>query len=190
MSTTSIFFSAFLLGIGIAIIVIYNGIVARKNAVERAWAGVITQERQKNKILPELERVVAEHKEFESQILTDITRLRSKLSELSTQDINPNQLSEVEALMSSVKSAINVTMEAYPDLKTAGLMSNLMREVAEQQENIGAAIRIFNQNVEAFNGGIEMFPNNIVNNMLNKESRILVFSDKQASEGFDYKPNF
>jgi LemA protein len=190
MSTTSIVLIVVLAIIIFGLVAIYNGIVARKNAVERAWAGVITQERQKNKILPELESVVAEHKEFESQILTDITRLRSKLSELSDNEINPANLGEVEALMSSVKSAINVTMEAYPDLKTAGLMNNLMREISEQQENIGAAIRIFNQNVEAFNGGIEMFPNNFVNNMLNKEQRILVFSDKQASEGFDYKPNF
>jgi LemA protein len=65
-----------------------------------------------------------------------------------------------------------------------------MREMTEQQENIGAAIRIFNQNVEAFNEGIEIFPNSLVNQMLNKQQRIDVFSDKQASEGFDYKPNF
>jgi LemA protein len=39
----------------ILVIVIYNGIITRMNAVERGWANVITQERQKNKILLHLE---------------------------------------------------------------------------------------------------------------------------------------
>jgi LemA protein len=190
MSTSSIVLIGILVVLVIAIVSIYNGIVSRKNAVERAWAGVITQERQKNNILPELEQVVSEHKEFESDILANITRLRSKLSDLSERKIDTQSLSEIETLMGKVQGGISVAVEAYPDLKTAGLMNNLMREIAEQQENIGAAIRIFNQNVEAFNEGIEVFPNNLVNNILNKQARILVFSDTKASEGFDYKPNF
>ena len=65
-----------------------------------------------------------------------------------------------------------------------------MREIAEQQENIGAAIRIFNQNVESFNNGIEIFPNSLVNSMLNKKSKLNTFNDTEAEAGFDYKPNF
>lgn len=190
MSTTGIVMIVLLAVFIIAVVTIYNGIVSRKNAVERAWAGVITQERQKNAILPELEQVVSEHKEFEADILKDITRLRSKISDLSEHTIDSQRLAEIETLMNKVQSGISVTIEAYPDLKTAGLMNNLMHEITEQQENIGAAIRIFNQNVEAFNAGIEVFPNNFVNSTLNKQKRILVFSDQQASKGFDYKPNF
>lgn len=189
MSMAGIIIIGLLVVVVIAAVTIYNGIVSRKNAVERGWAGVITQERQKGKILPELEKVVSEHKEFETEILTDITRLRSKLSELNESTIDPNTLGEIETLMSKVQGGINVTMEAYPDLKTADLMNNMMREIAEQEENVGAAIRIFNQNVEAFNEGIEVFPNNLVNGILNKEERILVFADQQSSKSFDYKPN-
>ncbi|WJG08603.1 LemA family protein [Aliiglaciecola sp. LCG003] len=189
MQTTTIIGLVILSVLLVGIVVIYNGIITRKNAVERAWAGVITQERQKNKILPELEKVVSQHKEFESSVLTDITRLRSKLTELNDQQIDTHGLADVESLMSSVAQGINIAVEAYPDLKTAGLMDSMMREIAEQQENVGAAIRIFNQNVEAFNAGIEVFPNNMVNGILNKQPRINVFSDVQTSQGFDYKPN-
>lgn len=167
----------------------FNGIIERKNAVERAWAGVIVQERQKNKILPELESIVKSHKEFESKILEDITRLRSGVEKLNDGEINTNMLGEVEALMTSVTKGIKVTMEAYPDLKTAGLMNNLMREISEQQENIGAALRIFNQNVEAFNSGIQVFPNALVNSWVNKESKIKTFTDSEAESGFEYKLN-
>jgi len=189
MSTAGVIFIGILVIVTIGIVTIYNGIVSRKNAVERAWAGVISQERQKTKILPELEKLVSEHKEFESTILSDITKLRSKLTNLNESTIDTSSLKEIESLMAKVQGGINVTMEAYPDLKTASLMNNMMREISEQEENVGASIRIFNQNVEAFNEGIEVFPNNLVNNILNKQARILVFADPQASQSFDYKPN-
>jgi LemA protein len=174
----------------LVVVLCYNGIISRKNAVERGWAGVITQERQKNKILPELEKVVKEHKEFEPSVLTDITRLRSGIDGLSDNAIETGKLKDIEKQAAAVIKGIQVSMEAYPDLKTSGLMEKLMREISEQQENVGAAIRIFNQNVEMFNSGIEVFPNNIVNTLLNKEKKINIFDDKEASAGFDYKPNF
>jgi LemA protein len=62
-----------------------------------------------------------------------------------------------------------------------------MREIAEQQENIGAAIRIFNQNVKDFNNGIEVFPNSLVNSLLNKKTRVTPFHDSEAEAGFEYK---
>ena len=47
----------------------------------------------------------------------------------------------------------------------------MMNEIEEQNENVGAAISIYNRNVELFNNQIQVFPHNIVNNMLlQKES--------------------
>lgn len=64
-----------------------------------------------------------------------------------------------------------------------------MREVTEQQENIGAAIRIFNQNVEAFNTGIEVFPGSLINSLFAKKTRLKTFTDSEAQAGFEYSPN-
>ncbi|PHS43791.1 MAG: hypothetical protein COB05_17775 [Marinobacter sp.] len=172
------------------VIGIYNAIINRKNAVRRAWADVMTQERQKNKILPELEKVVGQYSEFEQGLQTKITELRSMLGNLSNDTPDANKLQEVEKLSESVLSGIRVSVEAYPELKASDLFNNLMREITEQQEHIGAAIRIFNYNVEQFNNGIQNFPANMVNGVLNKESQIDTFSDSEASSGFEYKPNF
>ncbi|MGX1201163.1 LemA family protein [Marinobacter sp. MBR-105] len=171
------------------IISIYNGIINRKNAVKRAWATVLTQERQKNKIIPELEKAVEKYTTFEEGLQSKITELRSAVNELSMDQPNPGELKKIEALSEKVMHGIKVTMEAYPDLKASELFSNLMQEVTEQQEHIGAAIRIFNYNVEAFNNGIQNFPNNMVNSVLNKEKEIDTFTDSEASKGFEYTPN-
>lgn len=173
----------------IVIIAIYNAIINRANAVERAWANVITQERQKNKIIPHLEDVVKDYKEFEQGTLTKVTELRSALQGLDSGKVDTAKLEQAEAKTGELLKSLNVTVENYPELKASETYQKLMREITDQQENIGAAIRIFNQNVEDFNNGIEVFPNSLVNAMLNRKEKIKTFSDSQAEEGFEYKPN-
>ena len=95
----------------------------------------------------------------------------------------------LEQLASSLLQGLKVTVEAYPELKASDVYLKVMAEISEQQEQIAAAIRIFNQNVEDFNNGIQMFPGSLVNSFLNKKSKVETFSDSQASSGFDYKPN-
>ncbi len=180
-------FSACLICILVAI---YNGIIRRMNAAQRSWAVVITQERQKNNILPKLEEIVASSTKFESGLLTDIVALRSDVDGLSSSKIDASQLKSVESKMSNIMKGVQLTVEAYPDLKTVGLMGDIMTEISEQQENIGAAIRIYNASVEQFNNGIQVFPNNVMNQYVNKLDKLNVFDDPQASTGFDYKPNF
>ncbi|KKO45892.1 membrane protein [Arsukibacterium ikkense] len=173
--------------LAVLVVVIYNGIITRKNAVERGWANVITQERQKNKMIPHLEQVVAQFREYESGLQTQITELRSGIARLDSNNIDASQLQQVESSTQRLMQGLNIAVEAYPELKASDVFNNLMREIAEQQENIGAAIRIFNQNVEDFNNGIQVFPNALVNASLNKQSRITPFNDSEAEAGFEYK---
>lgn len=174
----------------LAVVFIYNGIISRANAAQRAWANVITQERQKNKIIPHLQLMTEQYQQFESGVQQKIAALRSALGGLSSDKMDTNKLEEVESATRNLVQGMHIAVENYPELKANEMFGKLMREIAEQQENIGAAIRIFNQNVEAFNNGIEMFPNSVVNNLLNKKTKLNTFSDNEAEAGFDYKPNF
>ena len=61
--------------------------------------------------------------------------------------------------------SLNVVVENYPELKADTLYGKMMDDIQEQNENVGAAISIFNRNVEVFNNQIEVFPNNIINTM-------------------------
>ena len=65
-----------------------------------------------------------------------------------------------------------------------------MREITNQNENVGAAITIFNRNVEHFNNTIQIFPNNLVNSMTLNKKALKPFNDKLQDSNFDYKPNF
>lgn len=187
MSDTTVFLIVAVVGIAV-LVLFYNRIVSGKNAVQRAWSDVIVQERQKLKVIPELEKIIEDHKAYESGILEKLTEMRVAVSQLASDQIDTHALKEAEAMTKSAMSGIRVAMEAYPDLKTAGLMNNLMREIADQQDNIAAAIRIFNQNVEAFNNAIETFPGSAVNGMLNKEKRQRSFDDEEAASEISFRP--
>ncbi|WP_426206469.1 LemA family protein [Pseudomonas sp. TWP3-1] len=173
----------------VAGVVIYNGIIGGYNRVQRAWSDVLVYERQKTKVLDQLQKVLADFMVFESSLLEKITGLRSAIHSLPA-GADGNALATVETASRELMGGLRVTFEAYPDLKASEAANNMMREIAEQQENVGAAITIYNRNVELFNNSIEMFPGSVVNGLFNKKTPVVPFSDTEASQGFSYTPNF
>ncbi|MEB5526693.1 LemA family protein [Vibrio cholerae] len=173
------------------IVIIHNGIINRYNRVKQAWSDVVATERQKLNILPKLEELLQGHNVYEKSLLTEVTQLRSALVKLSQSDeVDTKLLTEVRDLSGKFSNGIKATFEAYPDLKASSLYSKLMSEIADQEENVGASIRIYNSNVKAHNTGIEVFPNNFVNSKITKKKLVNEFSDSTASASFEYKPNF
>lgn len=171
------------------VIGMYNGIISRKNKCKRSWADVVVYAQQKLKVLPKLEEAVKDHKEFEQSLQKDVTKLRSGMKKLSQEEMTPSVLEKIEGTFSSMMKGVNVSVEAYPDLKSSELYNQLMTEISELQENITASITIYNSNVEHFNNGIQHFPNSLVNSVLNKEKVLDSFHNEEASEEVGFTPN-
>ncbi len=172
----------------VALISLHNKIIRNDNAVKRGWASVITQEREKNKLLPSLEKEVSRFYDHESDVLTKITSLRAAIDGLSETDINHQTLSEVEKLSKQLHTQFSIIMENYPELKASDVTIKMMDQLANQQANISAALRIFNQNVELFNNAIMTFPGSLINKSFAHKTPYQPFYDDQANEGFDYHP--
>lgn len=168
----------------------YNGTVKHYNAVKRAWANVNNYERQKVKILESLQPQVAQYTDYEKGLQTKITELRSSIDALDAGEPQAANLQQVEAKTQEVMKGLSVTMENYPDLKANEIFLNLMEEITSQNENVGAAISIFNRDVEQFNARIKMFPHNLVNASLNRKHHVDEFSDSAAEENIEYQPEF
>lgn len=170
---------------------IYNNIIQRFNVVKQSWADILTQQRQKDQTLPKLIDLLKEHKEFEQDILTKVTELRSAIKKLDTsEEFDTSAIKNIQEKSQGVMNGINATFEAYPELKSTSLFKQVMTEISEQEENVAASIKIFNSNVQSYNTGIEIFPNSLVNNLLLKKERINEFTDSDALKSFEYRPNF
>ena len=182
------------LGIFVVLIVwgvsIRNNIVRYFNATKRAWSEVANFERQKVKTLEALEVTLAQYTQFEKSTLEKVTELRQQILNLNVNDTDISQLQHIEKMSKELIRSLNVVVENYPELKADALYSKMMDDIQEQNENVGAAITIFNRNVELFNNQIEVFPNNLINTLTLSKKTIRPFKDNLATENFDYKPNF
>ena len=167
-----------------------NGIVSSKNRVQRAWADVIAYQRKKLNVIPALEQGLKDYQAYEGGVLERITALRNAVSGLLSTQVDVGQLQEAEQCSRSLVAGLRVAVEAYPTLKTSELYAGWMRELSEAEENIAAAIVIFNGTVHEFNDRVLEFPGNAVNARFNKEQPLQTFTDSKAQAGFDYKPNF
>ena len=180
-------FFVLLIGWGISI---RNSIVRYFNATQRAWSDVANFERQKVKTLESLETTLSQYTAFEQSTLEQVTALRQQILSLNLNNADMSQLQQIEKLSHELVRSLNVVVENYPELKADQLYSKMMDDIQEQNENVSAAITIFNRNVELFNNHIQVFPNNIVNTVTLAKKPIRPFRDNVTTEGFDYKPNF
>ena len=180
--------AVFAIIIVLVVIGIYNGIVGGKNRVKRAWADVIAYQMQKMKVIPELDKGMKDYGKFEQDTFTKVAEVRSAVAKLSGDAINPKLLEVAERASQSLLTGLRATFEAYPELKASELYKKWMNALEEIQQNITAAITIFNETVEDFNNSIMTFPSNVVNNALNKETELTTFTDSAAQGEFEYKP--
>lgn len=171
-------------------IFVRNNIVRYFNATRRAWAEVANFERQKIKTLESLESTLQQYTQFEKSTLEKVTELRQQILNLNMQETDVSRLQHIESLSKDLMKNLSVVVENYPELKADTLYAKMMDDIQEQNENVGAAITIFNRNVEEFNNTIEIFPNNMVNTLTLSKKPIRPFSDAVAMQNFDYRPNF
>jgi LemA protein len=183
-------FLLLIIAVVVACIMIRNNIVRHHNASIRAWSDVATYERQKIKILDGLQPLVEQYSNFEKGTLEKVTELRQNILNLNLNNADVAQLQRIESLNKEVMHSLNVVVENYPELKADEIYLKMMNEIEEQNENVGAAITIFNRNVELFNNNIQIFPNNIVNTLSLGKKAIRPFRDLAATQNFDYRPNF
>lgn len=171
-------------------VVIRNNIVKNENAAKRAWSDVASFERQKVKILDDLQPLIDRYDDFEQSTMTQISALRQNILNLNQNTQDVAKLEQIEQQTSQLLKGIHVQVEAYPELKANEIYQKLIHEITDQNENVGAAISIFNRNVEHFNNSIQIFPNNVVNSMSLNKKALKPFQDRVMDSGFDYKPNF
>lgn len=174
----------------LAIVIMYNMIISRMNRVKRAWSDVITYEKLKHDVLPELYKLTDDYKEFESGFIENVTKLREAVSNLDTSVIDIDALKKTEELSKSVFTSFKATAENYPELGVTSIVSDLMSQIADKNENVAASITIYNRGVEQFNNSIEMVPLNIVNGLFARKSKLACFHQSNTVETYDYKPNF
>lgn len=169
---------------------IYNNLVSKQEAVEKAVGNVQTAYQKRADLIPNLVATVKNYAEYEQETLTAVVEARAKAT---TTTLDANNLTEenmkafqaAQDQMSSALSRLLVTVEKYPDLKANQNYLDLQSQLESCENTIANARREFNETAKVYNTYLRKFPNNIIAGMFNFDKKPYF----EASEGAQEAPN-
>jgi LemA protein len=139
-------------------IVTLNGFVRARNQVDESWSGVDVQLKRRHDLVPNLVETVKGYAAHESGVLERVTEARAA----AVAATDPEQQGRAEASLTSALGGIRAVAEQYPQLRASENFQQLQAELAQIEDEIQAARRIYNANVRAFNTRIQIFPNSLL----------------------------
>ena len=167
----------------------YNGLVAKDEAVSSAWSQVENVYQRRMDLIPNLVNTVKGAAGFEQSTLQEVVAARAAATQVK---VDPSQLSEEniarfqqaqDALGSSL-SRLLVCVERYPDLKATQNFRDLQAQLEGTENRISVERQKFNTAVQSFNTAVRRFPRNIVAGMFGFEKKGYF----EANEGAEAAP--
>jgi len=163
-------------------ITVYNGLIGKKNNAEEAFSGIDVQLKKRWDLIPNLVAAVKEFMSHERGILEEITKLRGQAMQ---DNIGDQERFGLENQISSMLGKIKVAVEAYPDLKANNNVTELQHSLNEVEAQISASRRAYNAAVKSLNNAVEMFPSNIMANIMNMKTREFFEIPREERESVD-----
>jgi len=148
------------------IVGMYNSLVRGRNHVKESWAGIDTELKRRYDLIPNLVETVKGYAAHEREVFERVVEARSR-AVASTG--SPASQAEDENLLVGALKQLFAVVEAYPELKASQNFLALQKQLAETEDRLQAARRLYNGNVREFNNRCEMFPTNILASMFHFE---------------------
>src|SRR3954462_406830 len=151
---------ALLILVGLTYVFVRNNMVSLRNRCDEAWSGIDVQLKRRHDLVPNLVETVKGYAAHEQQTITRVTDARA--GAMAADAAPPAQRAQAESALSSALGGIRVVAEQYPQLRAADNFIRLQAQLAEIEDEIQAARRIYNSNVQIYNTRQQVFPNSIV----------------------------
>ena len=142
----------------VAIVRVFNRLIAARNACRNARASIDAQLTRRHDLVPQLVDVVAGYAAHEREVMRVVAEARSA----AINELGAASSARAEERLDEALGALHARVEAYPELKASDNFLHLQRTLTEIEEQISAARRAFNAHVAAFNNLIEQFPTLVV----------------------------
>lgn len=166
MNTTLILLAVVVV-IALWLIMTYNGLVRLKNQTDEAWSDIDVQLKRRYDLIPNLVNTVKGYATHESGVFEKVTQARA--AAMGAQD--PKDKAAAENMLSSTLKSLFAVSEAYPDLKANQNFMKLQDELSDTENKIQASRRFYNGNVRDLNTKIQVFPTNMIADMLGFKER-------------------
>jgi LemA protein len=168
--------------IGLIVIGLYNSLIRKKNQVANIFATVNALLKKRYDLIPNLVATAQIYMKHEKDVFTEVTRLRAKA--LSGQASDDEQV-EIDNQITKAIRGILVAVENYPALRANENFMHLQATLSEVEEQISAARRAYNATVTAYNNAVEMFPTNMMAQLMNYRGKRLFEIVPEQRESVD-----
>lgn len=141
----------------VALILLYNGLIRKRNYIKEAWSSIDVQLKLKSNVLTNLVDTIKMQTKYESETLEKIIGMRSML--LSS---NKDEAMKANDTVSKLIPSLFAVSESYPELKSNQSFLRLMEDVKNVEEKIAYARTRYNKTVMDYNTSIQSFPTSII----------------------------
>jgi LemA protein len=153
----------------------YNNIIRKRNDTEKAFGSIDVMLKKRYDLIPNLIETVKQYMVHEATVLSDVTKLRTKL----TDDLSNEDKVELHNTISKRLNSIMLSVENYPDLKASQNFLKLQASWNETEEQISAARRYYNAAITEYNNSVQTFPSSLIARQLGCELK-KVFEIEEA----------
>src|SRR5210317_424204 len=146
-------------------VAIYNKLVQLRNRFKNAFSQIDVQLKRRYDLIPNLVETARAYMAHERETLDAVTSARNEaaavLKALGDGGAGAPPMASLAGAENKLQGALgklNVTMEAYPDLKASENMQQLSEELTTTENRVAFARQGFNDAVMAFNTYRQSFP--------------------------------
>ena len=145
--------------IALALVLIYNTLVAARQLVENGWSDIDVQLKRRADLIPSIVETVKGYAKHERGLFEDITEKRSLAMAAGE---SPAERGKAEGALRAPLSRLFAVAEDYPDLKANDNFLDLQNELSDTETKIEMARRFYNGAVRQLNTKVQSFPINLV----------------------------
>jgi LemA protein len=158
----------------------YNHIQELDEQVGATKSNVQTELLRRNDLIPNLVATVEEVAKFEKETYTQVAQARAGLTQATERmgqaakqgNATPAELSQANAAVAdNLRNYINISVEAYPQLRANQNFIALQDELTETENRLAVSRRDYNQSVQEYNTYIRRFPQNLTAKVIGAERK-------------------
>ncbi len=189
MDISTLIIIAVLVVVVFYVISVYNRLVSLRNRYQNGFAQIEVQLKRRYDLIPNLVETAKAYLAHERETLEAVVTARNGAVEgLKQASQNPgdaqsmNLLANAEGVLKNAMGRLNVTVEAYPDLKASQNMQQLSEELSSTENKVAFARQAYNDAVTAYNAYRQSFPPVVLAGAFGhgSDAALLEFADSAA----------
>ena len=138
-------------------VLIYNGLVRRRDQVDSAWSQIDMELRRRSELIPNLVEKVNGYAGHERGTLEAVTEARARA--IGAQ--GPADQASAESVLTGALKSLFAVAESYPDLRASQNFLQLQQELSATEDRAAYARQYYNDAVLTYNNAVSTVPQSI-----------------------------